>query len=194
MEISSLELRPLVAAVVLLIGAAGARAQTPAGGATPSGKAIYEQRCVQCHGADGRGDGAAAPVLNPVKGEGPEGHSPPAGAPSPAGQGTASSPDGAVAAAPPAGDQRPPGEPDAIHREFVKITEHLEAGTVTEAALRVFIKRRQDDKSDPWPGKSGDTGKLSLLQLQAILAWIGTQQQRKISVFSGPTVPTPTGD
>ena len=55
------KLQILIAAVTLIVGAGGARAQTPA----PSGKAIYEQRCVQCHGGSGRGDGAAAPVLNP---------------------------------------------------------------------------------------------------------------------------------
>ena len=55
----------LAAVVVLLGGAAGARAQTPGAPAVPNGKTIYEQRCVQCHGAAGRGDGAAAPVLIP---------------------------------------------------------------------------------------------------------------------------------
>ena len=33
--------------------------------AQTSGKAIYDERCVQCHGVDGRGNGAAAPVLMP---------------------------------------------------------------------------------------------------------------------------------
>ena len=33
--------------------------------AQPAGKAIYDERCAQCHGADGRGNGAAAPVLVP---------------------------------------------------------------------------------------------------------------------------------
>jgi cytochrome c553 len=33
--------------------------------AQTSGKAIYDERCVQCHGIDGRGNGAAAPVLMP---------------------------------------------------------------------------------------------------------------------------------
>jgi cytochrome c oxidase cbb3-type subunit 2 len=58
-------LRLLVAAAALLAGAAGPRAQTLAPAAAPSGKAIYEQRCVQCHGANGHGDGPAAPALNP---------------------------------------------------------------------------------------------------------------------------------
>ena len=46
---------------LLIFGAAfcgAASAQT-------TGKAIYEERCVQCHGVDGRGNGAAAPVLTP---------------------------------------------------------------------------------------------------------------------------------
>src|SRR5215510_15345105 len=33
--------------------------------AQTAGKAIYDERCVQCHGADGRGNGAAAPALTP---------------------------------------------------------------------------------------------------------------------------------
>jgi mono/diheme cytochrome c family protein len=52
-----------VVITLLFIPATGANAQTPPG--ATSGKAIYEQRCVQCHGIDGRGDGAAAPVLMP---------------------------------------------------------------------------------------------------------------------------------
>jgi mono/diheme cytochrome c family protein len=55
--------RRFVFAFVLF--AAPAAAQTPPAPGSPSGKAIYEQRCVQCHGLDGRGDGAAAPVLIP---------------------------------------------------------------------------------------------------------------------------------
>jgi len=47
---------------VLLISSVGlcgvASAQT-------AGKAIYDERCAQCHGVDGRGNGAAAPVLMP---------------------------------------------------------------------------------------------------------------------------------
>ena len=42
-----------------------AYAQTPPAAGSASGKTIYEQRCVQCHGLDGRGNGAAAPVLTP---------------------------------------------------------------------------------------------------------------------------------
>jgi mono/diheme cytochrome c family protein len=48
----------------LLLIPGAAVAQTPSATGAPSGKAIYEQRCVQCHGLDGRG-GAAAPVLMP---------------------------------------------------------------------------------------------------------------------------------
>jgi mono/diheme cytochrome c family protein len=52
-----------VVITLLFVPATGANAQTPPPAA--SGKAIYEQRCVQCHGIDGRGEGAAAPVLMP---------------------------------------------------------------------------------------------------------------------------------
>jgi mono/diheme cytochrome c family protein len=52
-----------VLALLLLSGVASA--QTPPAVGTASGKSIYEQRCVQCHGLDGRGNGAAAPVLIP---------------------------------------------------------------------------------------------------------------------------------
>jgi cytochrome c oxidase cbb3-type subunit 2 len=52
-----------VAAILLISGVASA--QTSSTAASASGKAIYEQRCVQCHGADGRGGGAAAPALLP---------------------------------------------------------------------------------------------------------------------------------
>ena len=34
-------------------------------GETLQGKAIYEQHCVVCHGAQGRGDGPEAPYLSP---------------------------------------------------------------------------------------------------------------------------------
>lgn len=51
--------------LAFLLITATAAAQTPPAPGSPSGKAIYEQRCVQCHGLDGRGDGAAAPVLIP---------------------------------------------------------------------------------------------------------------------------------
>jgi mono/diheme cytochrome c family protein len=64
-DIFSHDITFLAAVVVLLGGAAGAHAQTPGSPAAANGKAIYEQRCVQCHGAGGRGDGAAAPVLIP---------------------------------------------------------------------------------------------------------------------------------
>ena len=55
-------IRRLVFAFVLF--AFPVAAQTPAASSS-AGKTIYEQRCVQCHGLDGRGDGAAAPVLLP---------------------------------------------------------------------------------------------------------------------------------
>lgn len=32
------------------------------------GRSIYEQRCLECHGAEGRGDGVKAPFLSPRPG------------------------------------------------------------------------------------------------------------------------------
>ena len=45
----------------------GAQAQPPAVAATGAahGKAIYDAHCVECHGASGRGDGPASPLLTP---------------------------------------------------------------------------------------------------------------------------------
>jgi cbb3-type cytochrome c oxidase subunit III len=40
-------------------------AQTASGAAAPRGKTVYDQHCVECHGATGRGDGTAAPFLTP---------------------------------------------------------------------------------------------------------------------------------
>jgi mono/diheme cytochrome c family protein len=36
--------------------------------ATDLGRAIYEQRCLECHGPQGRGDGIKAPFLSPRPG------------------------------------------------------------------------------------------------------------------------------
>lgn len=36
--------------------------------ATERGKAIYQSRCLDCHGIEGRGDGAKAPSLSPRPG------------------------------------------------------------------------------------------------------------------------------
>lgn len=49
---------------IFLISAVASAQTPPAAGAAP-GKTIYEQRCVQCHGIDGSGNGAAAPALMP---------------------------------------------------------------------------------------------------------------------------------
>ena len=68
-------------AIIMLICALGAMAQTAPAAAAPqaakpeikhvpaaytdpsSGKSMYEQYCASCHGMDGRGDGPAAPAL-----------------------------------------------------------------------------------------------------------------------------------
>lgn len=48
----------MTAAVALLLGLAS-------GADVTKGKAIYDQYCAGCHGAAGKGDGAAAASLNP---------------------------------------------------------------------------------------------------------------------------------
>lgn len=45
--------------------AAAALAGSVQPGHLERGKAIYEQRCVVCHGPEGRGDGVQAPFLSP---------------------------------------------------------------------------------------------------------------------------------
>lgn len=58
-----------VARWLVLIGPVGIAVVAPAVGVQPGplerGKAIYEQRCVVCHGPEGRGDGVQAPFLSP---------------------------------------------------------------------------------------------------------------------------------
>lgn len=49
------------AAGLILISAAGAAADAP----IARGRAIYQQQCAPCHGAEGRGDGEAAYLLSP---------------------------------------------------------------------------------------------------------------------------------
>jgi cytochrome c oxidase cbb3-type subunit 2 len=68
---------PLVisAALAVLIASAASALQTAPAPATaapaatagnaPAGKLVYEQRCVECHGATGKGDGPASDLLTP---------------------------------------------------------------------------------------------------------------------------------
>ncbi|HXF92757.1 MAG TPA: cytochrome c [Nitrospiraceae bacterium] len=51
-----------IASVGIVAAALAALAQP---GDLNRGKAIYEQRCVVCHGPEGRGDGVQAPFLSP---------------------------------------------------------------------------------------------------------------------------------
>ena len=50
--------------MVLVVAVVGAENQD----AINRGKAIYQSRCLECHGAEGRGDGEKAPSLSPRPG------------------------------------------------------------------------------------------------------------------------------
>ena len=54
-----------VSASLLAVRHLSARTPPPDGAASPLGKAIYQSRCVMCHGEDGKGDGVAAPLVQP---------------------------------------------------------------------------------------------------------------------------------
>lgn len=44
------------------------QATPPSSPSTEPGRRIYEQRCLDCHGPEGRGDGVKAPFLSPRPG------------------------------------------------------------------------------------------------------------------------------
>jgi mono/diheme cytochrome c family protein len=52
--------------MVLAVAAAGTETSAPAD--RGNGKMIYESRCLECHGSEGRGDGEKAPFLSPRPG------------------------------------------------------------------------------------------------------------------------------
>lgn len=54
----------VVAGILLVVFAAGAGVAQAAGDAV-KGKATFQQSCSTCHGATGKGDGAAGAALNP---------------------------------------------------------------------------------------------------------------------------------
>ncbi len=56
-----------VVAVASVLGTGVGQAQAQAGdvGAVEPGKAIYDDKCAHCHGAQGEGDGAGAERLSP---------------------------------------------------------------------------------------------------------------------------------
>lgn len=54
-----------VAATLLVVGCGKKDGEAPLPAPSPEAKEAYASRCVACHGADGRGTGAAAAALNP---------------------------------------------------------------------------------------------------------------------------------
>jgi mono/diheme cytochrome c family protein len=58
----------ILIAVSLVASFGAARATVPEGTELERGRQIYEQRCLECHGAEGRGDGVKAPFLSPRPG------------------------------------------------------------------------------------------------------------------------------
>ena len=54
--------------IALLVSIAAARAAAVGEKDLERGRQIYEQRCLECHGAEGRGDGVKAPFLSPRPG------------------------------------------------------------------------------------------------------------------------------
>ena len=54
--------------LTLAATAASLPAGTPLVPTTDTGRRLYEQHCLECHGPQGRGDGAKAPFLSPRPG------------------------------------------------------------------------------------------------------------------------------
>jgi cytochrome c oxidase cbb3-type subunit 2 len=66
--------RAIAIAALAVVGAGGlgaargrlaAQPPPPAPESAARGKAVYENRCVECHGSSGKGDGSASPMLTP---------------------------------------------------------------------------------------------------------------------------------
>ena len=59
----------IISALSALFGISSVLAATgPSEPGMERGRSIYEQRCLECHGAEGRGDGMKAPFLSPRPG------------------------------------------------------------------------------------------------------------------------------
>lgn len=54
----------ILSGIALVVAAVGAENESP----IDRGKRIYQSRCVECHGVEGRGDGERAPSLSPRPG------------------------------------------------------------------------------------------------------------------------------
>ena len=59
---------PILTVIALVASISTALATPPAESPLERGRSIYEQRCLECHGAEGRGDGVKAPFLSPRPG------------------------------------------------------------------------------------------------------------------------------
>jgi len=90
---------------------------------------------------------------------------------SPAGPAETATPSPSAASEAPAGDLSPPGEPTPTEKLLIRIQEHIDAGKLSRAALTKYLHTNFCDKAHKEP-VCDDVKKLTLLQLQAVSAWL----------------------
>ena len=93
---------------------------------------------------------------------------------SPAGPAETATPSPSAASEAPAGDTfhfTPPGEPTPTEKLLIRIQEHLDSGKVGQASLTRYLHTNFCDKAHKEP-VCDDVKKLTLLQLQAVSAWL----------------------
>ena len=91
---------------------------------------------------------------------------------SPVGPTETATPSPSVASVAPAGDLFPsPGDPTPTEKLLIRIQEHLDSGKLSKAALTKYMHTNFCDKAHKEP-VCDDVKKLTLLQLQAVSAWL----------------------